>query len=254
MIASFISGCSKNIPNMEQRLNTVDILTPKNYKKHLIKTSSYTFFAISNISNQCKSINIYIEGDGLAWITRTRVSSSPTPLNPVGLKLMLKDDSKCKLYIARPCQYIKTKICSKKDWTSHRFSKKIINSTNEAINNIKKDYDNQSFTMTGFSGGGAIATILAAKRNDVKKLVTYAGNLDTKKWTKIHNISELNGSLNPSDYTKDLEGITQIHYVGRFDKIMPIEIFNTYRSKFKNNENIEVIILDLNHSNMSLNP
>lgn len=238
------------MPSMEQRLNTINDLTPNEYKVKAIKTSTYSFYSIHYVKDECESINVYFEGDGLAWLTKSLISSNPTPLNPTTFKLMLQDSSNCKVYIARACQYISDNLCSKEDWTSHRFSQKILDATNEAIENLKQEYNNQTFTMIGFSGGGAIATLISAKRNDIKKLITYAGNLDTKKWTEIHNITKLNGSLNPADFTKYLENIPQIHYVGRYDKIMPIEVFKSYKSKFNSDEYIELIMLDAKHSDI----
>ncbi|WP_252970921.1 hypothetical protein [Aliarcobacter cryaerophilus] len=50
---------------------------------------------------------------------------------------MLQDNSSCKIYIARPCQYINSNLCEDKYWTSHRFNQKIINAYEEALNSIK---------------------------------------------------------------------------------------------------------------------
>ncbi|MDQ7067453.1 MAG: hypothetical protein Q9M40_05510 [Sulfurimonas sp.] len=42
----------------------------------------------------------------MAWITSSTISSDPTPINPIGLKFMLKNNSSCKIYLARPFQYL----------------------------------------------------------------------------------------------------------------------------------------------------
>lgn len=194
-LVTLFLGCSRNLPTPNERLKTINLLTPNSFKANVINSSSYSFYTIHNVKDKCENINIYFEGDGLAWITRTLISSNPTPLNPIGFKIMLKDRSSCSIYMARACQYVSDSLCTKEDWTSHRFSEKIIDATNEAINTIKNEYKNKTFTMIGFSGGGAIATIISAKRADVNKLITYAGNLDIKKWVEIHNISPLIGSL-----------------------------------------------------------
>lgn len=223
-----------------------------NLNKKILKSSLFNIYSIQNKNLNCqnKSLKVFFEGDGLSWISKNRISSNPTPINPIGLKLMIKDKSSCKIYLARPCQFISSNTCERKYWTSHRFNEKIINSYLQILDNIKSHQNNKSFEFVGYSGGGAIATLLTAKRNDVIKLVTYAGNLDIVKWTDIHNISPLKGSLNPVDFTSHLEVISQIHYVGKYDKIMPIHVFKSYQSKFGNTTKIKLILLDSNHINI----
>jgi len=147
------------------RVNTLDHLSSSQYlKKERIQTKYFNLFTCKD-----KTANIYIEGDGLSWITSHTPSNNPTPINPVALKLALQDKNPCIIYIARPCQYINNYKCKTIIWTNKRFSTKIIKSYNEALNNIKKKYKISSYTLFGYSGGGAIATILAAKRDKVQK-------------------------------------------------------------------------------------
>lgn len=251
LIFSFFVGCSKNIPTIEQRLTTSKNLYKKqNLNETTYKSFSFDIYSIQDENLNCKNktIKIFIEGDGLAWITRTTISSNPTPINPIALELMLKEKNSCKIYLARPCQYANSKNCSKKYWTSHRFSEKIIDAYLEILDKIKKKYKNSSFEMIGYSGGGAIATILSAKRSDVKELITYAGNLNIEKWSEIHNITPLYGSLNPADFSIELESLSQTHYIGKKDKIIPIEVFESFKSKFRNKTNVKLILIDGNHS------
>jgi hypothetical protein len=44
-----------------------------------------------------------------------------------------------------------------------------------------------------------VASLVAARRHDVVRLVTVAGNLDHLAWTTLHGVSPLTGSLNPAD-------------------------------------------------------
>jgi hypothetical protein len=242
-------GCSRNIPNLNERKATaLSLIDYSMMKENLIYTSSFNFFTLQNNLEKCKNIKVYIEGDGLAWITRHKISSDPTPINPMGLNLMNTDTSKCKIYIARPCQYTKSDNCKKKYWTSHRFNEEVIVGFQEVLNKIKIKNKNDNFTLIGYSGGGAIATLLSAKRDDVKKLITIAGNLDTKKWTTLHNISPLNDSYNPADFYKELENVEQLHIIGSQDKIIPKEIFFSYISKFQKPNNIKYKIVDMTHN------
>ena len=138
---------------------------------------------------------------------------------------MLLDNSSCKVYLARPCQYINSNSCEEKYWTSHRFNLKVIESYQEVLNNLKKEYSNAKFDLVGYSSGGAIVTLLASFRDDINSITTVARNLDIEEWSRIKNISKLNGSLNPADFTQSLENIKQYHLIGSNDKIIPKEIF-----------------------------
>ncbi len=250
MVVLFFCGCSSKIPTLEDRKNIAQsLINDKSVVQKDIKTDNFTLFSFQKVSNECKnSIKIYIEGDGLSWISRNVISSNPTPINPTSLKLMLLDDSSCKIYIARPCQYTTSTICEEKYWTNNRFSSKIIDSFNEALNSIKNEQKNNSFDLIGYSGGGAVATLLASQRNDINSITTIAGNLDIEKWTNIHNISSLNGSLNPADFSNTLENIKQHHLIGEDDKIIPKEIFFSYQSKFRNKKNITYSLHKATHN------
>jgi len=245
------TGCGKNIPTLQERKATAFSLSKEQNLQERIYQTPFNLLSYQTSLQGCENINIFIEGDGLAWVTKHTVSSNPTPLNPVGLKLMLKNNSACKLYLARPCQYIDSQMCEKKYWTSHRFNEKVIESYVKVLDEIKSMYKNKSFILHGYSGGGVIATIVSTKREDVKTLVTYAGNLDTDKWTTLHKITPLTGSLNPADFTQNLQNLPQTHYVGIKDKVIPIEIFQSFCSKFTHRHNIKLILLDSTHTNIA---
>jgi hypothetical protein len=239
-------GCTSNIPTPEQRLNTA-LNTDNNLKINLIKTKTFTLFSLQQLSRKCKNINIYIEGDGLAWVTRSKISNNPTPINPVALKLMKHDNSPCKIYLARPCQYTNSSLCEKKYWTSGRFHSKIIQSYQTALDKIKKEYNNTTFKLIGYSGGGAIALLTASQRDDIKQVITVAGNLDHATWTQLHNITPLTQSLNPVNYINHLKNIHQIHLIGTQDTIIPKEVTLSYMKKLSLNHKIKLIHVDSNH-------
>lgn len=241
------NGCTNKIFTPEQRLKIL-LNIDSNLKADYIKTEFFTLYSLQKISKPCKDINIYIEGDGLAWLTRSKISDNPTPINPVALKLMKQDDSSCKIYLARPCQYISSSLCKKRYWTSARFHSKIIQSYQIALNKIKKKYKNTTFKLIGFSGGGAVALLTAAKRNDINQIVTIAGNLNHDIWTQIHNNTPLTDSLNPIDYINNVKNIDQVHLIGTYDKIIPKEVALSYAEIFPYNHKIKLIDIDSNHT------
>ncbi len=248
LIAILLTSCTINTFTLEKRTETLNTLIKnREISKEIIYGKNFNILSLKNENNFCKNINIYIEGDGLAWITRTKISTNPTPLNPISLKLMLMDDS-CSIYLARPCQYVYSARCDKKYWTSHRFNSIIIDEYVNVMTFIKKKYRNKSFSLIGFSGGAAIASLVANKRNDIKKLTTIAGNLDIDLWSKINNVSKLYGSLNPINYTDNLQEIEQFHLIGNQDKIIPKEILFSYLDKFENKNKIKYKIVDSTHN------
>jgi hypothetical protein len=220
LIAILLWGCS----SVDKRIQDADFLAKNaNMQKSLIRTDGFYITAFSKLSERTKPVNVYIEGDGFAWASRDRLSVNPTPKNPLALKLATKDDSPNIIYIARPCQYTSfeiDKLCAPKFWSGSRFSKSVISSVNDAINSILND-ENAKVNLIGYSGGAAVATTLAAKRDDVLSLRTVAGNLDHIAVNKYHNVDLLDDSLNPSDYINEIANLPQYHFSGEKDKIVP---------------------------------
>lgn len=174
---------------------------------------------------------VYIEGDGLAWLSRTRISDDPTPINPVALKLAARDVSPNVIYLGRPCQFTKGAGCEKAYWTNKRFSPEVIAAMSAALDDIKARYKIFGFNLVGFSGGGAVAALLSAQRSDILSLRTVAGNLDTDAFTRHHRVSPLSGSLNPADIAQKILPISQKHFSGVEDDIMPREIGDSFVAK-----------------------
>jgi dienelactone hydrolase len=169
-------------------------------------------------------LTIYVEGDGLAWITGTQVSSDPTPRDPLALRLALAQPEGAAAYLGRPCQYgdAAASRCPSRYWTSHRFAPEVIAATDRAIDVLKQRFGASRLTLVGYSGGGAVAALVAARRTDVERLVTVAGNLDPQAWTTYQRVQPLVGSLNPADAVEALRALPQWHFVGaKDDNITP---------------------------------
>jgi pimeloyl-ACP methyl ester carboxylesterase len=233
LIPIFLVGCTSS----SVRNNQADTLsTSGGFEKEIVKTSHFYLLTYQKISESNQIVSIYIEGDGLAYLDSYRPSLNPTPIDPVSLKLAVLDPSPNVLYIARPCQYVPREVnpnCQNEYWTSKRYSPEVVESINETIDKIKNNNKLQDVRLIGFSGGGSVAAILAATRTDVIDLRTVAGNLDTTKFTRLHNTSPLTGSLNPVDYADKLKDIPQIHFIGADDDIVPIEVVYSYQEKIK---------------------
>jgi pimeloyl-ACP methyl ester carboxylesterase len=174
-----------------------------------------------------KTLVVYIEGDGKAWISRYKQSRNPTPVNPIAMRLAVKDSYPNVLYLARPCQYVAAEQvpqCQPQYWSSHRYSQLIIDDYHQILDQIRREYSIQRFELIGFSGGGMIAALLAAQRNDVSDLVTVSANLDHTRWTQHHRITPLYGSVDLSLHVEALREIPQGHLWGNKDRIVPYQV------------------------------
>lgn len=174
-------------------------------------------------------IHLYIEGDGNSWKTRYQLSDNPTPKNPLTLKLAMQDANANVIYIARPCQYhFDSAKCKSRYWSDARYSEEVIQSTNEVLTQIKARHPRARFLLIGFSGGGNIAALLSARRDDVSGLITIAGNLDHDALSEYHHVTPMRASLNAIHYANELKNIPQKHYVGSKDKIVPAWLTKKY--------------------------
>ena len=248
-----VNSCS-NIQSIEKgQKNAEAIATQAGLKFERIEAGRFVLTTYhKGMGNPDKDLVVYIEGDGNAWKSKYRLSKNPTPKNPLALKLAAKDPAGSILYIARPCMYLEQKLmqdCPARFWSSHRYSEQVISSINQVIDWAKGISTNKSLTLIGYSGGGSVAALIAARREDVSSLVTIAGNLDHKFWTDLHHMSPLVGSLNPIDYANNLSMIEQTHFVGAEDKIVPETVIESYLSRMPLKDKINIhVINDFNHS------
>lgn len=195
---------------------------PEGFVFQEIQTETFAVAAWTRVKQQpVKVLRIYIEGDGFAWQTPTRPSSDPTPRRSLPLAWAQKDKGDV-VYLARPCQYVFSSRCSAYFWTDGRFAPEIIDSMDDALKTLLEKYKPEKVELIGYSGGAAVAVLLAAKHSDrVGALITVAGVLDHRQWTAYHGDSPLEGSLNPADEQSKIRRIPQKHYVGGKDEIVP---------------------------------
>ncbi len=227
-----ISACSA-IPSVDKRRLSANILVEeKAWQGGVIPAQPFLLQAFyPKVITPSTTLTVYIEGDGLAWLNRTTPSMNPTPMSFLTLKLALQQPVGNVAYLARPCQFITTSICEPHYWTSRRFSQEVIDATNHALDFLKSTFNAQQLQLVGYSGGGAVAALVAASRDDVSLLLTVAGNLDTEAWTTLQGISPLKGSLNPADKTNQLLAIKQIHLSGQMDAVVPVSIAQSFAKK-----------------------
>lgn len=168
------------------------------------------------------ALNIYLEGDGVPWQFKYFISPDPTPRNPLMLDLMSLDRN-ASFYVGRPCYngLHKSLLCEPKYWTSSRHAKVIVDSMAGTIAKLRKQSGATRINLFGFSGGGAMAMLIAAQLPNTQSLVTIAGNLDLRAWTLLHGYSPLYGSLDPATEPLLPVSIRQIHLMGEKDNNIP---------------------------------
>ena len=195
-------------------------------------------------------LTIYIEGDGLAWISSDQASSDPTPRRPLALQLALAQPQGNAAYLGRPCQYIdaQASACAKQYWTQARFAPEVIQPSHLAIDQLKQRFGARHISLVGYSGGASVALLVAAGRQDISDVITVAGNLDHQAWTSYHHITPLSASLNPAHQIAALAKIRQVHFSGEKDRVIPPVLTNNFAHLFPQNSHVRVITVpDFDH-------
>ncbi len=252
LLISLLVGCV-TVPSGEERVNAAAHMALL-HGWHPTRIHTKTFDLVSYVPDRRVSsdniLTVYIEGDGSAWRTTSLPSTDPTPGDPVALKLALKHPKGNAAYLARPCQYTKSgdNICPQRYWTGGRFAPEVIAAESQALDQLKERFGAKKLYLVGYSGGAAVAALLAARRDDVARIITVAGNLDHRAWTSWHKITPLVDSLNPPDYINKLKHIRQWHFAGSDDKVVPEDLIKSFARKFPaNNPPVVTVVSGFNH-------
>lgn len=244
-MAIILSACASHSPS--DRKHYADALAAQHGWTELELPSGKFILAayLPTEVNKSDHLTVYFEGDGMAWVSSTQPSLDPTPRNPVALELAVRHPDNAVAYLARPCQYVRDSdaACQQIYWTAQRFAPEVVEASDVAVDALKQRFGARHLTLVGYSGGGAIAALVAARRHDVIRLVTVAGNLDHLAWTSAKRISPLTGSLNPVDFWQSLASIRQIHLVGEKDQVMGVEFAQSYRARFPVGQQPEIMLI-----------
>jgi len=181
-------------------------------------------------STSAKPLRVYLEGDGRAWITPTQPSLDPTPRDPLLARLAMADPQPS-IYLARPCQYLSSPACAPRYWTNARFSEEVLGSLEQALDRLKQRYGNSNFELVGYSGGGALALLLATRRSDIAQVQTLGGNLSPRRWAERLELAPLQGSLEPLDFAERLRQLPQRHLAGAEDRVVPASLLDEYAAR-----------------------
>ena len=237
--------------SVENRIATKDDIAHRHHLTSQIMNGQGEGLVLYTLANDKpmdgQTMTVFIEGDGLAWQNRRTKSLNPTPVNPVGLKLMTKHQAKA-IYMARPCQYVVDAGCEDSLWTNQRFSLKVIDSYHAALDQLKNQSNINGFNVVGYSGGAYIALVLAATRNDINNVTTYAGLLGPHAWTAHHRVAPLQLTYNLSTLLDNSRDVKFVHYCGTNDDIIPCSLNDAVAAGLYNHR---LIRLDKTHETIA---
>jgi len=223
-------GCAGRHQRLDGRETAAALAATAGFSARSITAGGFVLKAFAR-SSPDTTLTVYIEGDGNSWLNRVTPSKDPTPKLPLAFMLAAADPSGNVFYLARPCQFLSPRelaACPARYWTSDRYASDVVEALSLAVDEAKRETGAKSVRLAGFSGGGTLAALLAASRNDVEGFMTLGGNLDTAAWTGLHGLTPLSGSLNPADEAGYLRGVPQTHIVGEKDAVCPRRVAESY--------------------------
>ena len=168
---------------------------------------------------------VYIEGDGRAYLDARTPSTDPTPLDPIALRLAAADPGPAVLYLGRPCQFAPGRAdsrCQVRDWTTGRFAAHLVSALDDALNVERVKAPMRKLVLVGYSGGGVMAALVAARRSDVALVIAVAAPLDVADWTRRLGLSPLAGSQVPLDQAERLSRVPLVAFAGQKDETVPV--------------------------------
>jgi len=230
LAATAVTGCATVQTQVASRDAMFQTADGQGFTKKYLSAPPFVLTSYHKVSAPSDTVVVYIEGDGFAWASRTCPSDDPTPKHPLAFFLASKDQSPNVLYLARPGQFPHAggPQVDRSYWTSKRYSEEVVQSTNAAIDQVKLSSGAKKISLVGYSGGAAVAVLVAGRRSDVVALRTVAGNLAPEVFSTVHHLSPLSGSLDPVAVAAAVNEIPQHHFIGSNDTIVTKEVTDAF--------------------------
>jgi hypothetical protein len=188
-----------------------------------ITAGSFRLTTFSRILDTNQPITVYVEGDVRGFAPSENPGVDATQDENLGLRLAALDPSDNVVVISHPCQFnISDSVCFDKTWKNGRLAAQVYASTNRALDYVLAVVPHPYLNLVGYSGGGAVAAILAAWRHDVISLRTIAGNLDPVVGNgRAHASVPQDDFIDPMEIAPRLALLPQEHFVGDKDVLVP---------------------------------
>ncbi|MBN2701697.1 MAG: alpha/beta hydrolase [Methylothermaceae bacterium] len=241
VLCCLLSGCLAPAKLLDRQAQSLGLT------QFRLRGEHFEHIAYANDRRACTGggLHVYLEGDGIAWLTKNRVSPDPTPDHSCLLPLMAKDPAPA-VYLGRPCYHglAHAAGCRPRLWTQARYGEAVVASMTAALRRIVGDKPCRP-VLIGYSGGGTLAMLMAARSPAVGGVVTLAGNLNVAEWSERHGYSPLEASYDPARQSPLSKNIFQIHIAGERDDNIPLTLI---RKEAGRQPNARLIVLpELNH-------
>lgn len=240
-LAAALCGCTSPGARLEE------LAQQQNHRLATLPTAQFDLrVALPNAPQPDSRLRVYLEGDGRAWISASQPSLDPTPRTLLVARLALADP-RPSVYLARPCQFVRSPECAVRYWTQRRFSREVLDSLSQALDQLQRRHGNRDFELIGYSGGGALVLLLAAERDDIAQVQTLAGNLSPRLWARQLKLSPLDGSLEPLDVAERLRALPQRHLAGIADPLIRPQLHRDYAAQLGPSRCLTLLTLPADH-------
>lgn len=224
VVSATIAGCASAARHSQQ------LARRNGFEPLLLRGTRFQHHAFARLQAESGLLVIFIEGDGSTWVDGgRRVAADPTAHVPLALELAV-DTPASVLYLGRPCylETVRPPECSEALWTSQRYSSEVVRSMSAAASAFISEHHFERVLLVGYSGGGALAVLMARDLPQLQGIVTVAGNLDPDAWARLHGYDPLDGSLNPALAPPLPAQLDQWYLVGQRDENVPAEAVARY--------------------------
>lgn len=175
-------------------------------------------------------LTIFLESDGIPWLGRIP-SDDPTSRRPVALEMLIQAPAPA-AYVTRPCHNgLRSDKCNFELWTGGRYSSEVVESMVATVRDTQRRVGAERVALVGYSGGGALAVLVAERLENVASVITVAANLDTDAWTDHHQYLRLSQSLNPA-LSEQPHPWPELHLRGANDRIVPPATTERYFKRY----------------------
>lgn len=191
------------------------------YERRVIVGTQFGHVVYAKAGAPEERLHVYLGGDGTPWLAG-RPAVDPTPRNPLALRLLAIDPAPA-VYLGRPCYHGQAGDgpCTPWLWTTGRYSEDVVASLALVVRRLIQEGHHSHIAWFGYSGGGALAVLLAPRFQETDAVVTIAANLDTDAWAAYAWGGDLPGSLNPAARYPLPTQVSQRHYAGGADRVVP---------------------------------